>query len=119
MYDPVKDGVAKTVESVVYTEARPPAPLAEVVHCFWELKTVADVADDFMLHAVPDACVNLLFNQHDTPQDDRLHARPVQKDIRCLISTILRKRTPLQLSFEGTRSSHLLKGHAHAESRMV
>jgi hypothetical protein len=70
MYDPVKDGVAKTVESVVYTEARPPAPLAEVVHCFWELKTVADVADDFMLHAVPDACVNLLFNQHDTPQDD-------------------------------------------------
>jgi hypothetical protein len=27
---------------------------------------VTDLADDFTLHAVPDACVNLLFNQHDT-----------------------------------------------------
>jgi AraC-like DNA-binding protein len=66
MYDPVKDGVAKTVESVVYTEAAPPAPLGDLVHCFWELRTVTDLADDFTLHAVPDACVNLLFNQHDT-----------------------------------------------------
>ncbi len=66
MYDPVKDGVAKTVESVVYVEAPPPAPLHELVHCFWEMRTVTDLADDFTLHAVPDACVNLLFNQHDT-----------------------------------------------------
>lgn len=66
MYDPVKDGVAKTVESVVYVEAPPPAPLRELVHCFWEMRTVTDLADDFTLHAVPDACVNLLFNQHDT-----------------------------------------------------
>jgi AraC-like DNA-binding protein len=66
MYDPVKDGVAKTVESVIYTEAPPQSPLGELVHCFWELRTVADLADDFTLHAVPDACVNLLFNQHDT-----------------------------------------------------
>ena len=66
MYDPVKDGVAKTIESVVYTEARPPAPLGELVHCFWELRTVLDLADDFTLLAVPDACVNLLFNQQDT-----------------------------------------------------
>lgn len=65
MYDPVKDGVAKTVESVVYTEVTPPAPLSELVHCFWELKSVTDLADDFTLHAVPDACVNLLFDQQD------------------------------------------------------
>ncbi len=66
MYDPVKDGVAKTVESVVYTEAQPPVSLGELVHCFWELRTVTDLADDFTLHAMPDACVNLLLNQHDT-----------------------------------------------------
>jgi AraC-like DNA-binding protein len=66
MYDPVKDGVPKTAESVVYTEAPPPAALAELVHCFWELRTETDLADDFTLHAMPDACVNLLFNQHDT-----------------------------------------------------
>lgn len=66
MYDPVKDGVPKTTASVVYTEARPPAALGELVHCFWELRTEAELADDFTLHALPDACVNLLFNQLDT-----------------------------------------------------
>lgn len=66
MYDPVKDGVAKTVASVVYTEVAPPSPLGELVHCFWELRTLSVLADDFTLHAMPDACVNLLFNQHDT-----------------------------------------------------
>lgn len=65
MYDPVKDGVAKTVESVVYTEVPPPDALGELVHCFWELRTETDLADDFTLHAMPDACVNLLFDQHD------------------------------------------------------
>lgn len=65
MYDPVKDGVAKTVESVLYTEVPPSAPLSELVHCFWELKSVAPLVEDFTLHAVPDACVNLLFDQVD------------------------------------------------------
>lgn len=65
MYDPVKDGVAKTVEGVVYTEVPPPASLGELVHCFWELKSVSDLDEDFTLHAVPDACVNLLFDQLD------------------------------------------------------
>ncbi len=66
MYDPVKDGVAKTVESVLYTEVRPPAALADLVHCYWELRTETDLADVFTLHAMPDACVNLLFDQRDT-----------------------------------------------------
>jgi AraC-like DNA-binding protein len=66
MYNPVKDGIAKTVESVVYAEVAPPAALGELVHCFWELRTETDLAEDFTLHAMPDACVNLLFNQQDT-----------------------------------------------------
>jgi AraC-like DNA-binding protein len=37
-----------------------------MVHCFWELRTLADLSDDFHYHALPDACVNLLFNQVDT-----------------------------------------------------
>jgi len=65
MYDPVKDGVAKTVEFVVYNEAPPPAELSELVHCFWEMRTETELAEDFTLHAMPDACVNLLFNQQD------------------------------------------------------
>lgn len=66
MYEPVRDGVPKTVESVVYREVPPPAAMAELVHCFWELRTDTELADDFTLHAMPDACVNLLFDQQDT-----------------------------------------------------
>ncbi|MGL4576207.1 MAG: helix-turn-helix domain-containing protein [Burkholderiaceae bacterium] len=66
MYSPVQDGIEKTVRSVRYTEAKPPSSLAGFVHCFWELKTERALAEDFVLHALPDACVNILFNQVDT-----------------------------------------------------
>jgi AraC-like DNA-binding protein len=66
MYDPVKDGVEKTVNAVSYTVAKPQAHLSSVVHCYWELKTERTLDEDFSLHAMPDACVNILFNQQDT-----------------------------------------------------
>ena len=65
MYDPVKDGVDKSIDSVSYIEAPPPTVISELVHCFWELKTDSELEDDFVLHALPDACVNILFNQLD------------------------------------------------------
>jgi AraC-like DNA-binding protein len=66
MYSPIQDGIEKTARSVQYTEAKPPSNLSGFVHCFWELKTDIMLSDDFHLHAVPDACVNILFNQADT-----------------------------------------------------
>lgn len=66
VYDPVKDGVDKSVRSVTYTEVDPPDSLAELVHCFWEMKTEAHLDEDFELHALPDACVNVLLDQRDT-----------------------------------------------------
>ncbi len=66
MYSPVSDGMARITGSVHYAEAAPPETLAEVVHCFWELKTEKPLREDFLYHALPDACVNLLLNQRDT-----------------------------------------------------
>lgn len=66
MYSPIRDGMERSVRSVQYSEAQPPSSLAVLVHCFWELKTVADLTDDFHYHALPDACVNILFNQIET-----------------------------------------------------
>jgi AraC-like DNA-binding protein len=66
MYSPIRDGIEKTVQSVRYTEAKPPGNLSGLVHCFWELKTDRALPEDFCLHALPDACVNILFNQADT-----------------------------------------------------
>ena len=66
MYDPIKDGVAKTSHSVRYTVDKPPEHMSSWVHAYWELKTEANLDADFLLHAMPDACVNLLFNLRQT-----------------------------------------------------
>ncbi len=66
MYSPIQDGIEKTARSVRYTEAKPPSNLSGLAHCFWELKTECALQEDFCLHALPDACVNILFNQIDT-----------------------------------------------------
>jgi AraC-like DNA-binding protein len=66
MYNPIKDGIEKTTRSVRYTVEKPPAYLSGLVHCYWELKTEATLTEDFYLHAMPDACVNILFNQAET-----------------------------------------------------
>lgn len=65
MYNPVKDGIEKTVRSVHYIEVKPPNHLSEYIHCFWELKTNKVLPDDFRFHILPDACINILFNQID------------------------------------------------------
>ena len=66
MYDPIKDGVEKSARSVRYSVERPPAHLSGLVHCSWEMKTESELADDFSLVAMPDACVNILFNLANT-----------------------------------------------------
>lgn len=66
MYAPTNDGFSVRGEAVQYTELLPPDDLADVIHCFWELRTVTTLSEDFHYHALPDACVNLLFNQVDT-----------------------------------------------------
>lgn len=65
-YIPIADGFSQRTAAVCYGERLPPEDLADVVHVFWELRTLAPLPEDFLYHAVPDACVNLLFNQLDT-----------------------------------------------------
>lgn len=66
MYSPTQDGFSVRGSAVRYTEHPPPDDLSHVVHCFWELRTLATLPEAFQYHALPDACVNLLFNLLDT-----------------------------------------------------
>jgi AraC-like DNA-binding protein len=65
MYLPTVDGFSVRESAVSYSEFPPPDDLSEVVHCFWELRTLATLPEDFYYLALPDACVNLLFNLID------------------------------------------------------
>jgi AraC-like DNA-binding protein len=66
MYSPAADGFSLRGSAVRYTELAPPDDLSQLVHRFWELRTLATLEQDFLYHALPDACVNLLFNLLDT-----------------------------------------------------
>ena len=56
----------KNIGPVLFTEVKPPVELNDVVHCYWQIKTESLLESDFTLHAIPDACVNILFNQEDS-----------------------------------------------------
>ena len=66
IYKPIKDGIERDSKFVTYVEVEPPIELQKYIHCFWELKTKAPLYDDFHYHIIPDACVNILFNQKST-----------------------------------------------------
>lgn len=66
MYEPIQDGVEKNVKSVICKREKPPGIFSGLVHNYWELRTEKPLVDDFILHVLPDACVNILFNQKDT-----------------------------------------------------
>ena len=63
MYDPKGNGKDKTVQSVHFVEAEPPAHLRGIFHRFLELKTDGDLPDDYRFHALPDACSYIVFDQ--------------------------------------------------------
>lgn len=65
MYDPVKDGIHKNTTGVRFSEIEPPQEFKHLVDNFWEIKTNHQLNEDFVLHVIPDACVNILFNVLD------------------------------------------------------
>lgn len=65
MYSPVKDGIERSAKSVLFTEVKPPESFHDLVHSYWELRTEGVLAEDFHYHVIPDACVNILFNQRN------------------------------------------------------
>ncbi|MCK0095663.1 AraC family transcriptional regulator [Yoonia sp. F2084L] len=65
MYDPKGNGKDKSVDTVQFVEAEPPAHLQGIVHRFLELKTAAPLPADYRFHALPDACTYVVFDQDD------------------------------------------------------
>lgn len=63
MYDPKGNGKEKTVQTVTFVEAEPPAHLRGIVHRYLELYTDGRLPEDYCFHALPDACTYVVFDQ--------------------------------------------------------
>lgn len=66
MYDPKGNAKERSVPSVQFHEAAPPDHLCSIVHRFLDLKTDGALAEDYRFHALPDACVYIVFDQRRT-----------------------------------------------------
>lgn len=65
-YAPRQTGIVKAVAGeVVYQESQPPEAVADLVYCFWELRTTHSLNASFDYLVIPDACVDIVFDlQH-------------------------------------------------------
>lgn len=64
MYDPKGNGKDRTVPAVQFFEAEPPEYLRSIVHRYLNIYTSAPLIDDYCFHALPDACVYIVLDQH-------------------------------------------------------
>lgn len=65
MYDPKGNSKDKAVPNVQFLEVCPPAHLRGIVHRFLELKTDGLLSKEYRVHALPDACTYIVFDQLD------------------------------------------------------
>lgn len=68
MYRPHQPGIPRTLKrSVSYIEQRPQESSADVVFCYWELRTLTRLDEDFLYLVLPDACIDIIFDVSEAP----------------------------------------------------
>jgi len=65
-YDPKGHASNKGMQKVAFQESKPRPDLSRIVHRFLEMKTIELLEQEYILHALPDVCVYIVFDQHNT-----------------------------------------------------
>jgi len=62
-YRPLQSGIGASLkETVYYHEQEAGNSLTGIVHCFWTLKTLKPLGEDFVYTVMPDACIDFVFD---------------------------------------------------------
>lgn len=69
LYRPVQPTVKQTALSVSYCEISPDERLADIIFCYWELKTNEELQEPFAYRVVADGCIDIFF-QVDKPTEN-------------------------------------------------
>jgi AraC-like DNA-binding protein len=69
MYTPLQPAIPSAYRhKVSYVEWSSGTHLASLVHCFWELRSIAPLKQTFSYLALPDACIDIIFDVSETPE---------------------------------------------------
>lgn len=67
-YIPLQPTIRQSAEQVSYTEFLPDISLQPFVYCYWELKTLQQLKEQFFYRIVADGCIDIFFDLHN-PQE--------------------------------------------------
>lgn len=63
MYDPIQNGIRADFKyDVLYHEQTPAQVVANTVSCYWEIRSVTRLQEDFHYLILPDGCIDLVFD---------------------------------------------------------
>lgn len=62
-YKPLQNGIGQEIGKYIeYNEIKPSLPYANLVHCYWILKTKKVLGANFEYSVLPDACIDIVFD---------------------------------------------------------
>lgn len=61
LYLPVQPTVKQTGDKVVYREMVPSEQLCPFIYCYWQLKTISSLDENFTYRVVADGCIDIFF----------------------------------------------------------
>jgi hypothetical protein len=69
LYHPVQPAVSLESNDVVYEEMHPDPKLQPLIYCYWQLKTMQQLTEDFYYRVVADGCMDIFFNLDYTQEN--------------------------------------------------
>ncbi|RYG16875.1 MAG: hypothetical protein EOO07_12310 [Chitinophagaceae bacterium] len=61
LFTPLQPTVRRSSDAVLYQEWLPCLALQTSIYCYWELKTTAQLSEDFNYKVVADGCIDIFF----------------------------------------------------------
>lgn len=61
LYQPVQPGIKQPADNVAYTEFLPDIRLQPFIYCYWQLKTIRQLSEQFTYRVVADGCIDIYF----------------------------------------------------------
>lgn len=61
LYKPIQPTVTQSTENVAYAEFLPDTSLQHFIYCYWQLKTLEELSEQFNYRVVADGCIDVFF----------------------------------------------------------
>jgi AraC-like DNA-binding protein len=61
LYTPIQPTVRQSADNVIYAEFLPDSNLQNYIYCYWQLKTVQTLSEQFNYSVVADGCIDIFF----------------------------------------------------------